>query len=85
MCDLVRAAATSRSQPSTKRMQPNANSTENLRHKKSLSPIQKGKGLSSRGDRRFTFPNDMGSLRLFRQVIAQTVEITADAIYGSRS
>ena len=31
-------------------MQPNANSTENLRHKKSLSPIQKGKGLKSRGD-----------------------------------
>jgi len=38
--------------------------------------------FSSRGDRRFAFPNDMGSLRLFWLTIAQTVSITADAIYN---
>ena len=37
---------------------------------------------SSRGDRRLTFPNDMGSLRLFWLTIAQTVTFTADAIYN---
>ena len=34
---------------------------------------------SSRGDRRFTFPNDSSNLRLFWSAIAQTVELQADA------
>jgi len=37
---------------------------------------------NSRGDRRWTFPNDIGSLRLFWLAIAQTVTFTGDAFYS---
>ena len=42
--------------------------------------LEKGLVLkNSRGDRRFTFPNDSSNLRLFWSAIAQTVELQADA------
>jgi hypothetical protein len=43
------------------------------------------KGLSvqqSRGDRRWTFPNDPVSLRLFWSAIAQTMEFSADTFFA---
>ena len=61
-------------------MQPNANSTENLRHKKSLSPIQKGKGLSSRGDSRFTIVHETPGWRLARLLLPKTIEFSGEKV-----
>lgn len=61
-------------------MQPNANSTENLRHKKSLSPIQKGKGLKSRGDCRFTLVHENEGLELALSLFPQAIEFEGDAV-----
>lgn len=36
----------------------------------------------SRGDRRFTFPNDMAGMEILHCAIAQAVDFTADTFYS---